>query len=231
MVVIPVRTRIFRENEDVADFVMRHVRRLPEGAILAVSSKMVALSEGRTAPANQKNALIKRESKWAIRTPRTWLTLKDGMLMASAGIDESNADGKLVLLPKDSFKSAQKLRAQLKKVYKLKRLGVVITDSRIFPLRAGTTAAALGYAGFKGLRDYRGKKDLFGRKLAMTQTNIADSLATAAVLLMGEGNERQPLAVIEDAPVTFTERISRRELVMNGKDDMYAPLLRPLFRK
>ena len=144
--------------------------------------------------------------------------------MANAGIDESNADGKLILLPKDCFVSAKKLRKELQKHYKVKKLGVLLTDSRLFPLRAGIVGVAVGYTGFKGVSDERGKKDLFGRKLRMTKVDIADSLATAAVLAMGEGAERKPLTVIEGAPVEFTERINRKELIIDIKDDLYRPL-------
>lgn len=98
-------------------------------------------------------------------------------------------------------------------------------------MRAGVTGIALGYAGFRGVRDYRGKKDLFGRKLKVTMTDVADSLATAATLVMGEGAERQPLAIIEDAPVEFVDGFDRltarkKEVQIAAKDDMYAPLFR-----
>lgn len=223
----PVKTEIFHPGEDLARFIARYIKGLSNGSILAVSSKMVALAEGRTAPLQKREQLIRKESRRAIKTKHTWLTEKDGLLMASAGIDESNANGKIVLLPKDSFASARKLRSSLLQNYKIKKLGVVITDSRIFPLRAGVTGAALGYAGFKGLRDYRGQRDVFGRKLTMTQTNVADSLATAAALVMGEGKERQPLAVIEGAPVEFTDRAPRRsEMAIRQSEDMFEPLLR-----
>ena len=84
---------------------------------------------------------------------------------------------------------------------------------------------ALGYAGFKGIRDYRGTKDIFGRTLKLSRTDVADSLATSAVLAMGEGREKQPLAVIENAPIDFTDKNpSRRELQMDPKKDIYRPL-------
>jgi coenzyme F420-0:L-glutamate ligase/coenzyme F420-1:gamma-L-glutamate ligase len=114
----------------------------------------------------------------------------------------------------------------LKKHYKLKKLGVIISDSRIMPLRAGVVGVALGYAGFKGLRDYRGKKDIYGKKLKYTQTDIADSLATSAIVLMGEGSEKQPLCIIEDAPVVFSARTNPRELIVRPQDDMYRPLFK-----
>jgi len=190
-----------------------------------VTSKIVALSEGRVADGKDKEKLIRQESTHALKTKRVWLTIKDGMLIANAGIDDSNGNGKLVLLPKDSFKSANKIRSSLLQNYKIRKLGVIISDSVVMPLRAGVVGIALGYAGFKGVRDYRGKKDLFGRKFKFSQTNVADSLATAAALVMGEGAECKPLAVISDAPVIFSITTDKKEIQIPTKDDMYKPLL------
>ena len=222
-----IKTRVFKAGEDIASFVMLYTPKLRDGAILIVTSKIIALAEGRVVVAKsskEKDTVIKAESTWAQKTKHVWLTEKDGMILANAGVDESNADRKLILLPNDSFKTAEILRKKLQKHYKIRKLGVIITDSRIMPLRAGVVGVALGYAGFKGLRDYRGKKDLYGRKLKFSQTDVADSLATAAVLSMGEGGERQPLAVITGAPVEFTKRVKKKELLIPLKDDMYAPL-------
>ncbi len=202
--------------------------------MLVVTSKIAALAEGRTAEfknKKEKAALIREESDLALETKLTWLTIRDGMVMASAGIDESNADGKLVLLPKDSFRAAETLRKELKKIYKLKNIGVLLTDSRIFPLRAGIVGVALGYAGFKGIRNYIGKKDLFGRRMEMSRTDVADSLATAAVLEMGEGRERRPLALITGASIEFTDKINKSELRINPKDDLYLPLFGSILGK
>jgi dihydrofolate synthase / folylpolyglutamate synthase len=227
MLVRTIQTRVFNEHENLVDFISAHVPELAEGSVLVVTSKIVALSEGRTRTIvgiKDRERIIKEESSFAMRTKYTWLTIKDGMVMSSAGIDESNADGKLILLPKDSFKAAAKLRNALRKRYKLKTLGVLITDSRLFPVRAGIVGVALGYAGFKGVKDYRGTKDIFGRQLKYSRVDVADSLATAAVLEMGEGAEQRPLAVIENASVEFCERINRKELVIDIKEDVYRPL-------
>jgi coenzyme F420-0:L-glutamate ligase len=227
MIVTPVRTRIFREKEDLFDFVSRYFKEITEQSIIVVTSKIVALSEGRTAlieNSKSKERLIISESEFAMPTKHAWLTIKDGIVMASAGIDESNADGKLILLPKDSFKAARTLRMRFRKEYGLKKLGVLITDSRTMPLRAGVTGVAVGYSGFRGIKDYRGLKDIFGRKFKVSRTDVADSLATAAVLVMGEGNEQFPLAIITKAPVEFSDRISPKELRIDIKDDMYRPL-------
>lgn len=228
MQVRPIKTRIFKEGKDLLVFIKKHVPKLRNGSILVITSKIVALAERRTigsVSSAQKAAVIRKESTWSMKTKYVWLTEKDGMILANAGVDESNADGKLILLPKDSYAAAAKLRAALKKHYKLTKLGIVITDSRIMPLRAGVVGVALGYVGFRGLRDYRGKKDIHGRKLKFTQTDIADSLATTAVLAMGEGSERQPLAIITEAPVEFRDAVNRKELLIALKNDMYQPLV------
>jgi F420-0:gamma-glutamyl ligase len=234
MQVTAIKTRVFRENEDLLSFILKYFKKIPEKSVLVVTSKIVALSEGRTAEfknKKQKVARIKQESDFAIKTKHVWLTIKDGMVMSSAGIDESNAKGKLVLLPKDSFQSAFLNRKELKKIFKIKKMGVLITDSRIFPLRAGIVGVSLGYAGFKGVRDYRGGNDIFGRVLKMSRTDVADSLATTAVLCMGEGAEQQPLALVTGAPVEFTEKINKNELFIDPKEDLYLPLFRSIFNK
>jgi len=231
MIIRPIRTRIFQEGDDLFAFITDYIKKLPEKSVVVVTSKIVALSEKRTAIAKNigdKEKLIRAESDLAMPTKYVWLTVKDGMVMASAGIDESNADGKLILLPKDSFKAARDLRNALRKKYGVRNLGVLITDSRTMPLRAGVTGVAVGYAGFRGIKDYRGTPDIFGRKFKFSRTNIADGLAAAAVLVMGEGNEQQPLAIIEKARMEFCDRVKRAELYIDIQEDMYRPLFSKL---
>ena len=231
MQVIPIKTRIFRENEDLFLFVSKNIKKFPEKSILVVTSKIVALSEGRTVKyknEKQRIKLIKKESDFSLKLKHTWLTLKDNMVMANSGIDQSNADGKMIFLPKNSFKSAELLRKKLIHKFRLKNLGVLITDSEFMPLRVGALGVALGYAGFAGVRNYIGKKDIFGRKFVYSKTDVADGLATSAVLCMGEGKERQPMAVITNAPVVFTNKIKKKEMMIDSEKDMYAPLFKNL---
>jgi len=227
MIIKPIKTRVFREGEDLLAFITHYIKRIPNRTVIVITSKIVSLSEKRTAAitsAKAKENLIRAESEFAMPTKYVWLTIKDGMVMASAGIDESNADGKLILLPKDCFKTASRLRDKLKKIYKVADLGILITDSRTIPLRAGVAGVSLGYAGFKGIKDYRGTPDIFGRKFHFSRTDVADSLSAAAVLEMGEGREKQPLAVISGAPIEFCKKVRRDELKINVRDDMYRPL-------
>ncbi len=226
MFVKPIKTKVFQEGEDLFIFIKRYIKKIPEKSVIVVTSKIVALAEKNTVINDgsvNKEDLIKSESEWALPTKYVWLTVKDGMLMASAGIDESNADGRFILLPKDSFKSASILRKKLMAHYKLKSLGILITDSRTMPLRSGITGVALGYVGFKGIKDYIGQKDIYGRKFKFSRVDMADSLAAAAVLTMGEGSECQPLAIINQAPIEFCDRVNRNELKIDIQDDMYKP--------
>jgi coenzyme F420-0:L-glutamate ligase len=234
MLIKAIKTKVFKENENLFDFVIRYIPKVKEGSIIVITSKIVALAEGRTAIAKndkEKEKIIRAESDIAIKTKYVWLTVKDGMVCANAGVDESNADGKIVLLPKDSYKASDTIRKQLMKHYGVKKLGVLLTDSRLMPLRAGVIGVAVGYAGFKGTRDYRNTPDIFGRKMKFTQTDVADSLATAVALVMGEGNECQPVALITEAPVEFSQKVNKKELIIPVGEDLYAPMFRQISKK
>ena len=158
------------------------------------------------------------------------LTIKNNILIPTAGIDESNGDGYYILWPSDPQKSANNIRKYLCERFSLKLVGVLVTDSKTTPLRWGTTGTSLAQSGFVALNNYIGKPDIFGRKLEVTKANIADGLAAAAVVVMGEGKEQTPLAIITEVPfVKFqmrnptVEEIRKRTIAM--KDDLYAPLL------
>lgn len=222
-----IKTKIFKPREKLLSFIENYLPAIGEKTILVITSKIVALAEGRVVKKideGTKLKIIKRESEFVLPTKYVYLTIKDGLVMANAGVDESNANGQIILLPKDSFKSAEKIKNYFKKKYHLKNFGVLITDSRCLPLRAGIAGVALGYAGFKGLKDYRRRRDIFNRPFKYSRVDVADSLATAAVLTMGEGDEQQPLAIISDAPVQYADKINKNELKIDIKEDIYGPM-------
>lgn len=226
-----IRTTLFKPHDNLISFIEKYFPLFTEKSILVITSKIVALAEGRLVKyIDEKNKVktIRQESDSVIQTKYVYLTIKDGTVMANAGIDESNADGNLILLPNDSFKSAAKIRKYFCDQHNLKHFGVIITDSRCLPLRAGVVGVAIGYAGFKGLKEYRGKLDIFKRPFVYERVDIADSLATAAVLCMGEGNEKKPLALIKEAPVEYSQRTDKNELKIDIKEDMYGPLFRKI---
>jgi len=227
MNVTAIHTPVFQAREDLIDFILHHVSAPAEGTVLAVASKLFALWRGEIAPYQsvaQKEGLIRRESEWALQTPLAWLTVKDGMVMTNAGIDESNADGKLLLLPENLYQLAHEVCMSLRAAWQIKQLGLVVTDSMILPFRAGVIAGAVAYAGFRGVRDLRGKADIFGKKLEVTLVNAADSLASAAALEMGEAGEQKPLCVIENAPVEFVDRVPQNEIKYPIENDLFTPL-------
>ena len=154
--------------------------------------------------------------------PGFLLTINDGMIAPNAGIDKSNCpQGKIVLYPKDSFRTANVLRKKFLKKYGIK-IGIIISDSRLMPTRIGCTGIAVGVSGFNPVDDERGKRDLYGKKLRVTFKATADSLATIAVFMMGESNESIPIIVIRGANVKKTERkLSMKDMTVNPKIDIY----------
>jgi coenzyme F420-0:L-glutamate ligase len=131
-------------------------------------------------------------------------TMKNGVLIANGGVDQSNSPkGFATLWPKDPQKSAEDLRRRFKDAGL--DVGILIIDSRTLPLRMGNSAVALGVAGFAPVEDLRGKKDLYGRPMKIKRMAIADDLAAAAHLVMGETSESIPVAVVREAPVRYEE--------------------------
>ena len=213
--------------------------KLKEGDVLFITSKILGLHQGRTIKIqnpNLKFQIIKQEADFALPLHKLAghefvLTIKDHTLIPSAGIDESNGNGYYILWPKNTQKLLKDIWKYLINKHKIKNLGVVATDSHAIPLRWGAQGISIGFYGFKPLKDYRGSKDIFGRKLKFTQSNIVDSLSATAVLLMGEGKEKTPMLIARGLNfLKFTNKDLYKTLVINPKDDIYAPLLKPFGR-
>ena len=226
--------------DSLAESIRRRGLLLKNKDIVAVSSKVVAISEGRVRELSsvepsekarvlaQKYALspklaqiVMDESDEILGGVNGFLlTTRNGDAAANAGVDEKNAPpGSVVLWPRNPDSSARKLRQSLYQKYR-KRVGVVIVDSRVSPLRIGTVGFAIGCSGIEPLRDLRGSLDLHNRRVRVTRHAIADSIAGAAQLLMGEAGERIPFAIVRDAPVVFGHSgINRAKLPL--KDDLY----------
>lgn len=215
--------------------------------ILVVSSKFVAMSEGRVVKLDtvRPGAKAKRlASKYRMDERLAQLVIEEsdeivggisgfalairnGMMAPNAGIDKSNVPaGYAILYPKDPFKSARLLRQQFLDK-KGVNVGVVIADSRLMPTRRGTTGVAIAAAGFSPTEDERGKADLFGNKLRVTFRAMADSLATMGVAVMGESAESTPAAVVRGFSVTWTDRrLSWRDMAVPSRVDIYLRGLR-----
>lgn len=232
MEILPIKLRALKApQDDLHGAMLRSRLKLKEGDVVAISSKVVSIDEGRTLPVEgtNKDRLVEQEADWFIRIPsgtyRRTFTVAKGAMASSSGIDQSNGNGHYILYPTDPFASAKRLRRWLMKEYGVKKLGVLITDSTSIPLRRGAIGFALAWEGFIPLKDYRKTKDLFGRPFRAEVANIADGLAAAAVVAMGEGNESTPIAIIRGANVVFGNRKSKEPLITAPKDDLFAPLL------
>lgn len=205
---------------------------LSEKTIVAITSKIVAIAQGRVVSTHDcdKKELIKKEADYYLEDepfPGVTLTIKNNILIASAGIDESNGNGYYILWPENIQETANEVRLRLQKKHGVKHIGVFITDSRITPLRAGTTGIGLAYSGFAALKNYIETPDIFGRNLHVTKGNILDGLAASAVVAMGEGNEQTPLCVIENVPfVEFQDRNPSEEELKTLSIDRNADLFR-----
>lgn len=203
--------------------------------IVVITSKLISICQGRLQPVKNdafKKSLIAKESDWYLDDepyPGIILTIKDGILIPSAGIDESNGNKHLILWPEHIYEVANEVRQFLETKFG-GNFGVIITDSHTMPLRRGTTGIGLAYSGFAALKNYVGTPDIFGKNLEVTYANVLDGLSAAAVVAMGEGNEQTPLAVIEDIPfVQFEEQNPSEEELAQLKipkdQDIYAPII------
>jgi dihydrofolate synthase / folylpolyglutamate synthase len=238
MKVSAVKTDKLVAGPTLAEVLDRHLSDVPENSIVAITSKIVGICEGRVVPIGSvsKEELVKRESHYfldpSLSKFNMSFTITHSTLIPVAGIDESNGNGQYVLWPADPQKSANAVRAYLKNRFKLKNVGVVLTDSTARPLHYGTEGVAIGYSGFAPSNNYIGQPDLFGRPFKISISNILDALASAAVVVMGEGTEQTPIALVEDVPfVQFQDHDpTTQELesffLNHMDDDLFAPFLK-----
>ncbi|MFA5331684.1 MAG: coenzyme F420-0:L-glutamate ligase [Methanoregula sp.] len=128
--------------------------------------------------------------------PGFLLCMKQGTLLPNAGVDASNAPpGCIVPLPQNPDASAKRIRAKIEKTCEVS-IGVLVIDSRTHAMRLGCSGVAIGCSGIDSVIDDRGKSDLFGRKLEVTKRAVADNIASAAELVMGESDECTPAVII-----------------------------------
>ena len=214
------------------------------GDVLVVAQKIVSKSEGRYAdvaaiePSSRAIALaaevdkdprfvevVLSESKRVVRHRPGLLIVEHrlGFVMANAGIDHSNVsptDGeRVLLLPEDPDGSACALREHLAEVFGA-RIAVIISDSFGRAWRKGTVGVALGAAGLPALIDMRGRPDLFGRALQVTETGFADEIAAAAGLLMGQADEAVPMVLVRGLSWSAPE-VSAATLVRPAEHDLF----------
>ncbi|KKW10452.1 MAG: hypothetical protein UY50_C0034G0009 [Parcubacteria group bacterium GW2011_GWA2_49_9] len=239
MQVLPIKTRVFNPPHDDISLTLKEVAtKLQEKDILVVTSKIVAIGEGRCILATTSEAkarLVQQESESRTTfggVKDVTFSIKGHTVIASAGIDESNGNGYVILWPRDPMESAKSIWKCIRKETGLKELGVIITDSYCTPMRSGVIGISIGFFGFHPVANHIGKKDIFGRKFKFSKSNIAEGVAAAAVTVMGETDEQIPIAIARDVPqLRFTGKDTSIELYIDPKKDIYYPLLKPFYGK
>ncbi len=220
LVIVPVKCERKFGKFDLGKTVARCIAdeglTLKERDVVVVSSKFASMAEGRylklgTLKISKRGKdlseryridpslaeLVVQESDSILGgIPGFALAVTKGVLAPNAGIDRSNIEsGYAIFYPSDPAKTARKLQTYLAKSFTSK-LGVILSDSRISPLRQGTTGVAIATAGFEPVVDCRGNRDLFGNELKVTMRAVADQIASAAQLVTGEGAESIPVALV-----------------------------------
>lgn len=204
----------------IVETAKKNATTIEDGDIILVSQKIVSKAEGRlvrlrdvvpserakeVAAVTGKDArfveLVLRETKKIVKAVPGFLVVEDkrGWVCLNAGIDKSNVSAEsdlYSLLPEDPDESARRIRREIMRLTG-KNVGVVICDTYSRPFRRGQTEFAIGVAGVKVFRDYRGERDLFGYVLQVKNVAVVDELACAAELLMGQGNEAIPVAIVK----------------------------------
>lgn len=236
MKVEPIKTKAIVVGDNLLEILDKSIANLKDNFVVAITSKIVSICEGSVVEIGKsdKDLLIKNQADYYLPKKNKYnfyLSIKNNILIPSAGIDESNGNGYYILWPKNPQDSANKIRSYLTKKFKIKNLGVIIVDSKTTPLRWGVTGVAVSYSGFNALNNYIGSKDIFGKKFEVEKVNVADALAAAAVLVMGEGNEQTPIAIIEETPfVNFKNKNPSveelKELAIMIEDDLYGQILK-----
>ena len=220
---------------------------LSEGDIVVVTQKIISKAEGRLINLQQIEPsdeaiklagitnkdprlveLIITESNSIIRAVSGTLIVehKCGFICANAGIDHSNVQGDYgnpgdwyLLLPENPDSSAKKIRMSLENYFST-GVGVLVIDSHGRPWRNGTIGMTIGISGLPALVDMIGKEDIFGYKLLATQVGVADELASAASLLMGQSSESIPVVHVHGFPYPLRES-SIHELIRNKNKDLF----------
>ncbi len=255
MQLFPIKTSIIQKNDNLIEILIYSMNeqkiKLKDEDILVISSKVVALSEGRivnykTVKPSEKALTLAKEydlepgfaelvlqeaDKVFGGVKRAILTMKNNIFIANAGIDHSNApENYAILWPKDPSLSADNIRKEFKKKLNV-NIGVIISDSHCVPLRTGTTGFALATSGFDAVIDERGKSDIFGNKMRITRRAVADGLAAAAVVIMGETKEKIPAVLIRDTPIKLTNQPSKSSTYFPPNECLFSSIYNEKIKK
>lgn len=220
-VLLPPKDDLFRVLDDSS------MNPLEEGDILMISSKILAIHQGRCVRKMgvDKLALIRQEADreiCPIHDP--CITIKDRALIPNSGIDESNGNGYYILWPHKVGELLRDIHQFFCQKFHIKKLGVLSVDSHVLPMRAGTVGISQASFGFLPTKNCIGERDIFGRELKISQINIADCLAGMSPILMGEGAECRPMVVARGVQgIDFCDDIG--DLSIEEDKDLFRQIL------
>lgn len=240
---------LIKEGDDLVGIILLAIKKnkikLKNNDVLVFAQKIISKAEGRYVylkdikPSEAALSLSKKtdkdpklvqvildESKEVVRYRRGVIVVESklGLVHANAGIDRSNIESKnnnprVLLLPKDPDKSALKIREELLKKTN-KDLGVIINDSSGRAWRNGIVGIAIGSSGPEVLSDLRGKSDLYGNNLEVTEVGSADEIASAASLLMGQGSEGLPIVLVRGLS-KLKDKSGAKKLIRKTSEDLF----------
>lgn len=244
MEIIPIHLEKESSRFDIYDKITKNTQdiTIENYDILVISSKYLSISEGRIKKLDDvipsQNA-IQMAKKFHINPKMMELIIRESdeifgglygfvltsvhkILAPNAGIDKSNVPKEhVVLYPKHPYESIENLRNKFL-INSGKKIGIVLSDSRILPMRKGTVGVALACSGFEPVIDLKGTKDLFGNVLKYTSQNVADCLASIGTLVMGESDASTPVIILRGLKIKFTNKpISSESLAIESKFDIY----------
>jgi len=221
---------------------------LGDGDVIVVAHKVVSKAEGRIVrlkdikPSEKAEQIAKdtlrdprlielvlQETRSTVKTTPEILIVENrqGFVCINAGVDKSNIEGRdaYALLPADPDESARRIRSELMRLTG-KKVAVIISDTYSRPFRRGQVEFAIGIAGMDPFKDYRGQKDLFNYVLKVKNTALADEIASAAELIMGQGDEGVPVVIIKNlAGVNWKENASSADLLISKDEDLFKDTL------
>jgi coenzyme F420-0:L-glutamate ligase/coenzyme F420-1:gamma-L-glutamate ligase len=244
----------FKQGDDLGAELIKAIAtlnlQLLDGDILVVAQKVISKVEGKivrleSVKPSQRAVdlskisgkdprfveLVLRESKRVevVGKGHLIVTTKHGITCANAGIDVSNVDGRgesVLLLPDDPDLSARKLRAYIREKCG-KNVGVIISDTHGRTLRDGQINVAIGLSGVKPFHDYRGTPDMKGYVLRIKQIAVADELASASELVIGQAQEQTPVAIIRGLSLVSDDETSSAPLNMPRERWLFQPIEQP----
>lgn len=238
---------IIKAGNNLAELVCEAAKRqgtpIQEGDVLVVTHVVVSRAEGAivnlddVVPSEFAKSIAKQDDKdpamveLVLRESKTIRRMDNGILIteskhgftcANSGVDKSNVPGErnAVPLPADSDASAQRIKQEVKRLTGCD-VALIVSDTHGRPLRDGTINVAIGVAGLKPIWDRRGDKDLFGYVLKVKQTAIADELASAAELVIGQADEGIPVAIIRGYSYPKSDSAKASELIMPKERDLF----------